>query len=200
MIIDDRQKDAITEVINIAFGRAADSLSQITGQRVLLEVPKISILPISQLVEALSEYVKGELVTIHQIFTGTVSGDAMLLLDYQSALELNNLLSEETLKIERITGSARDILTEVGNIILNACLGTFSNLLHFKILFSVPRLQLSELDTMMNSIVIGQEEIRYAMVVTAKFRVKDNEVGGYMIIVLGVASLDVLINAIDKLG
>lgn len=200
MLIDDKQKDAITEVINIAFGRAADSLSKITGQRVLLEVPKISIFPMSQLVEALSEYVKEELVTIHQIFTGTVTGDAMLLLDYQSALNLNNLLSEETLKIDRITGSARDILTEVGNIVLNACLGTFSNVLQFKILFSVPRLQLSELDAMMNSIVIGQEEIRYAIVITTKFKVKDSEVSGYMIIILGVASLDVFINAVDNLG
>jgi chemotaxis protein CheC len=32
------QEDALTEVINIGFGRAAASLSKLTGQRVQLEV------------------------------------------------------------------------------------------------------------------------------------------------------------------
>ena len=35
------QQDALVEVINIGFGRAAASLSKLTGQRVELEVPQI---------------------------------------------------------------------------------------------------------------------------------------------------------------
>ena len=33
------QQDALVELLNIGFGRAGASLSQLTGQRVLLEVP-----------------------------------------------------------------------------------------------------------------------------------------------------------------
>ena len=40
------QHDALVELLNIGFGRAAASLSQLTGHRVLLEVPQVSVHPI----------------------------------------------------------------------------------------------------------------------------------------------------------
>ena len=54
MILTDEQRDALLEVINIAFGRAAASLSELTGQRVLLTVPKAAICPIHELVEKIA--------------------------------------------------------------------------------------------------------------------------------------------------
>ena len=39
------QQDALKELLNIGFGRAAASLSQLTGHRVLLDVPAVSIHP-----------------------------------------------------------------------------------------------------------------------------------------------------------
>ena len=43
------QEDALIELLNIGFGRAAASLSQLTGHRVLLEVPHVTIHPIDEL-------------------------------------------------------------------------------------------------------------------------------------------------------
>ena len=43
------QRDALTELINIGFGRAAASLSRLTGYRVLLDVPSVSIHPMERL-------------------------------------------------------------------------------------------------------------------------------------------------------
>ena len=42
------QQDALIELLNIGFGRAAASLSQLTGHRVLLEVPQVTIHPIDE--------------------------------------------------------------------------------------------------------------------------------------------------------
>ncbi len=47
------QEDALIEVINIGFGRAAASLSKLTGQRVQLEVPHIAMCPIDELSDRL---------------------------------------------------------------------------------------------------------------------------------------------------
>ena len=74
------QMDALVELINIAFGRAAASLSTLTGQRVLLDVPRVVVQPIDKLYEALDNLVDTDLATVHQIFTGPVAGDALLLL------------------------------------------------------------------------------------------------------------------------
>ena len=49
------QQDALIELLNIGFGRAAAALSELTGHRVVLEVPEVSIHPIAALAPALRE-------------------------------------------------------------------------------------------------------------------------------------------------
>ncbi|MEM5786768.1 MAG: hypothetical protein AAGU11_05575, partial [Syntrophobacteraceae bacterium] len=93
-----------------------------------------------------------------------------------------------------------EILTEVGNILLNACLGTFGNILQVHISFSVPRIQVNALNSLMDSLQIGAEELQYALVVSTSFNLRDSAVGGYLVLVHGVSSLDRLIEAVEKLG
>ena len=199
MLLTEEQIDALTELINIGFARTATSLSELTGYRVMLEVPQVSIHPIRELAPKLATFVEGEVATVQQIFTGPVSGNALLLLNYDGAVMLTDLLTPPgNPHTHRLDASAAEVLTEVGNILLNACLGMFGNLLQIQISFSVPRLHLEALDGLLHSLVIGKDELRYAMVVYTAFHLRDNEVNGYLVMVLGVASLDCLIQAIDK--
>ena len=200
MKLNERQTDALTELINIAFSRAASSLSQITGHRVLVEVPRLSIHPMPELSSILEKFMGADIATVHQIFTGSVSGDALLVLNSDGAKTLSSLLTDQQVRGKKLDASAREVLTEVGNILLNACLGTFGNILQMRIQFSVPRLHVHELGDMLTSLGIGKEEMRYALVITAQFKVRDSEVSGYLVIVLGVSSLDRLIKEIEKLG
>lgn len=200
MKLNDRQTDALAELINIAFSRAASSLSQITGHRVLVEVPKLSVHPMDELSTILKNLMGVDIATVHQIFTGSVSGDAFLVLNADGAKTLSHLLTDQQTLGKKLDSSAREVLTEVGNILLNACLGTFGNMLQMRIQFSVPRLHVHELGDMLTSLVIGKEEMRYALVIAAQFKVRDSEVSGYLVIVLGVSSLDLLIKEIEKLG
>jgi len=196
--LSDQQKDALSEVINIAFARTAASLSELTGYRVLLDVPNVAIFPIDQLSAALAEFLPAEVATVHQVFTGPVTGDALLLLNYEGAITLADLLTDERLKSDRLNTSSREVLTEVGNILLNACLGMFGNLLRVHVSFSVPRLHLETLDALLRSLVIGSEGLRYALVVYTAFRMRDSSVKGYLVIALSVASLDRLIQEAEK--
>ena len=197
MELNERQIDALTELINIGFARTAGSLSDLTGERVILDVPEVSIHPIHELHNALAGFVSGEIATVHQIFSGPVAGDALLLLDHEGAVVLTNLLAREPAVIPRLDASAREVLTEVGNILLNACLGMFGNMLKVQVSFSVPRLHLESLSSVLKSLIIGKEELRYALVVYTTFRMRDSEVTGYLVIVLGVASLDRLIREVE---
>lgn len=199
MLLTEDQKDALTELINIGFARTATSLSELTGYRVMLEVPQVSIHPISELSSKLATFVQGEVATVQQIFTGPVSGNALLLLNYEGAVTLTDLLTPPgSPNTHRLDSSAAEVLTEVGNILLNACLGMFGNLLQIQISFSVPRLHLEALDGLLHSLVIGKDELRYAMVIYTAFHIRESAVDGYMVMVLGVASLDCLIQAIDR--
>ena len=192
------QHDALIELLNIGFGRAAASLSELTGHRVLLEVPHVSIHPIEELAATLRELVDDQVATVHQIFSGPVGGDALLVLDFKAAGMLKELLTSEPPLPLSIDASGREVLTEVGNILLNACLGTFGNILHVQVSFSVPHLNLDTLHAVMQSLLINREGLRYALVVHAGFRLRDAEVRGYLVIVLSVASLDRLIRAVEQ--
>jgi chemotaxis protein CheC len=191
------QQDALIELLNIGFGRAGASLSELTGQRVILEVPEVSIHQIQALKPALERLGMSDVASVHQIFSGPVAGDALLVLNHSAAVALKQLLTDEPPLPLALDGSAREVLAEVGNILLNACLGTFGNLLQVQVSFSVPQLSLDTLHTVLESLMINREGLRYALVVHAGFRLREAEVMGYLVIVLSVASLDRLIRSVE---
>ncbi len=198
MILTDDQKDAVTELVNIAFSRTAAALSELTGNRVDLAVPDVSAHPIAELPPALGRFVHGEVATVHQIFGGPVSGDAFLLLDIAGAARLVNVLADAGAPTTQMGASAKEVLAEVGNILLNACLGVFGDLLQVRFTFTVPRLHLDSLNSMLGSLEIGGHEIRHALLIGARFRVRATEVTGCMVMVLGVTSLDRFVEAIEE--
>jgi chemotaxis protein CheC len=193
----ERQSDALTELINIAFARTGAALSELTGHRVVLNLPEVAVYQTSELREALGKFVPGDVASIHQVFAGPIAGDALLLLNYKGAVQLTDLLTDEERPSNHLDESAREVLTEVGNILLNACLGMFGNLLNVRVTFSVPRLHLETLNDLIASIVTDKTEMQYALVIYTAFQIRDSSVKGFLVIVLSVASLDRLIQEVD---
>jgi chemotaxis protein CheC len=193
----ERQSDALSELINIAFARTGAALSELTGHRVVLNPPEVAVYETKELGGALAKFVPGDVASIHQVFAGPVAGDALLLLNYEGAVHLTDLLTDEHKTSIYLDESAREVLTEVGNILLNACLGMFGNLLNVHVTFSVPRLHLETLDELLASLTNGKTDLHYALVVYTAFQIRDSSVKGYLVIVLSVASLDRLIQEVD---
>jgi chemotaxis protein CheC len=191
------QTDALTELINIAFGLTASKLSEISGQRVFLDAPVISIHPVDDLAKELESFVTGEVASIHQVFTGAFSGDAILFLNYEGAIRLSNLLVDESMRSERLDSGNSEVLTEVGNMLLSACLGVFGNLLEVRVSFSVPLLHLDSLKSLLASITIGSDGLRHAVVVATSFRIRKEDVAGQLAIVLAASSLERLIHSVE---
>lgn len=197
MMLTTDQQDAVTELVNIGFSRTAAALSDLTGDRVELNVPEVAAYPIDQLRSALSRYVTGDVATIHQIFGGPVSGDAFMLLDVNGAAKLVSLLANAEAPTTQLGSSDKEVLAEIGNILLNASLGVFGDLLQVRFTFAVPRLQLESLGSMVASLTVGNDEIRHALLVGAKFVIRNSDVTGCLVLVLGVTSLERFITEVD---
>lgn len=197
MKLTEHQSDALSELINIAFARTGAALSELTGHRVVLNPPEVAVYRTQQLRGALAKFVPGDVASIHQVFGGPVAGDALLLLNYDGAVQLTDLLTDGHQPSNYLDESAREVLTEVGNILLNACLGMFGNLLNVHVTFSVPRLHLETLDELIASTTSDKTEMHYALVVYTAFQIRDSSVKGFLVIVLSVDSLDRLIQEID---
>jgi chemotaxis protein CheC len=209
MILKPNQRDALTEIINIGCGQAARSLGLMVNRRVVLEAPTLDIVPLTELESALSEMGDSNLLTVHQLFTGTMSGDMMLLFEADSVPRLFKLVSEQHPSIlsaeEHGSIDSRkpdyyESLTELGNILLGAFAGSFGNLLHVQIRFAVPKLHKVSLISMLDSLMVGYEELRYAVVVKIYFRLMEDDIESRMLIVMGIASLEELFKAIAEQG
>jgi chemotaxis protein CheC len=198
MILTDRQKDALGEFINIAFSRTASSLSEITGQRVLLDVPTVEIYPIHEVATNLARFLPGEVASIHQPFDGAISGDAFLILNYEGAVRLTDLLTDGNTPQTQLDESSREVLTEVGNILLNACLGMFGNVLRVKVNFSVPGLHLESVEQLIDTLQNERDGLQYAIIVYTSFRIRETAVTGYLVLVLSIVSLSRLVEEIGN--
>jgi chemotaxis protein CheC len=192
------QKDAVTELVNIAFSRTAAALSGLVENRVELTVPEVETHPIEDLLPALKKFTHGDVATVHQIFGGPVAGDALLLFDAGGAARLVDLLTGTGSGSAPLGAPGQEVLSEVGNILLGACLGVFGDLLQVRFTFAVPHMHLESLTQMLDSLEIGRAELRHALLVGARFRIRASEVTGCMVLVLGVTSLERFIHAVEE--
>lgn len=188
------QKDGLTELINIGYGRAAGVLSELTGYRISLEVPQVTIHDIDVIAPMLEKILKAPVASVNQVFSGPVSGSALLILDGPSALAMSRLLGDDKYTPTELDTNAKEIITEVGNIVLNACLGVFGNLLQVQVNFAVPHLAIDHVSRVLELVTDqSKEPLKYGLMIHTRFQVKAADVTGYLVIVLGVTSLDRLL-------
>lgn len=193
------QKDALTELINIGYGRAANALSELTGYRVVLEVPQVAVHEIEQVSPLLERVMNGEVAAVNQVFSGPIAGNALLLLEEEAAVVLSRLFDHERAPTRGFDASAREVITEIGNILLNACLGVFGNLLNVQVAFAVPRLHVETVDHLVDSLTTeAKEKLNYALMIQTRFSLRTSDVSGYLIIILGVTSLDRLMRELEN--
>jgi chemotaxis protein CheC len=199
MILDEFETDALGELFNVGLNRAAASLSEITSQRIVVEMPRLVICPIEDIEASLAELVGGELATVHQGFGGAVAGDAVLLLEQHDAAALTSLMTAgEAALGGALDESAREVLAEIGNIVLGACLSGFGDMLQRPVSFSVPRIHIESLKGILRSlIVVDSHEVQYAVIAATQFRLSELAVEGYLIVAVGVQSLERISHALS---
>ena len=191
--------DALTELFNIGLHKAAASLSELTGQRIIVDLPRLWVCPIDETHVRLRELIEGELATVHQVFMGSVSGDAVLVLEYENASRLAALLTHGDVAMGgRLDQSAREVLAEVGNVILSSCLSAFGDMLHVAVSFSVPRIHVESLEGLLRSLKVESDEMHYTLLAATRFRLTEGEVGGYLMIAVGISSLDLISKALAE--
>ena len=191
--------DALTELFNIGLHKAAASLSELTGQRILVDLPRLWVCPIEETHARLRELMQGELATVHQVFMGNMTGDAVLVLEYENASRLAALLTHgDVAGNGRLDQSAREVLAEVGNVILSSCLSAFGDMLHVAVSFSVPRIHVESLEGLLRSLKVERDEMHYTLLAATRFRLTEGEVGGYLLIAVGIASLELISKALAE--
>jgi len=69
-------------------------------------------------------------------------------------------------------------------------------MLHVSVTFSVPRIHVESLEGMLRSIKVESNELQYTLLAATRFRLTEGEVGGYLMIAVGIASLELISEAL----
>jgi chemotaxis protein CheC len=138
-IIGALERDAVEEILNIAIGQAAASLSKMVRDKISLSVPFIEFLPPREAAERLDSATGGaESVAVRQHFATLFSGNILLIFPERSSLDLVRSMLGDTVPMDSLSELEQEALMEVGNVILNACLGSLANQLDLAIESSLP--------------------------------------------------------------
>ena len=199
MNITAEQQEALSELINIGFGRAAATLSVLIGQRVLLETPRVELLSIPELKLFFVPLSNGNEIIVEQVFKGALAGNTLLFMDTQSISILVDLLSGGPGAEHQITEYDREAMLETGNILLNSYIGSFGNLLKTHITFSVPDLCEESLNDLLLHYESGDPQSICSLLVKTEFHFTNRSIDGYIILIVDTASLEALLHAIENL-
>lgn len=196
------QLDTLRELINIGFGKAAVALSGIANCRIMLRVPEVQILPLSEIPLTIHEQygTSQTCYVVEQIFTGRFSGSALLFIPGSHISSLSRGYSP--VQTAKATGVGEQMLmedaaTETGNIVMESCTGTLADLLNCHITFRPPHLVDPGTGPALMAVKIEQEGSTGILCRTA-YGFGQDEAPGFLFIALSGASLAWLQDALDN--
>jgi len=130
-----QQSNTIEEVLNIGLGRAAMSLSSIVGDEVLLSASGIHLSNINtgQALDLIKKSTTGNVVSVSQHVAGDIEALALVVFSEVDAIEIVHRMILKNALVEVATDYEHEVMSEVGNIILNACISAASSMLHLSL-------------------------------------------------------------------
>ena len=207
-MLNEAQKDVLTELVNVYVGHAASLLSEMTGQEILLRVPELYLMPEGDSeLDNLSRqnvFAQRHVVSSSISFSHGMHGKAFLIFPaVQAKFLVNACLGEpmpanKELSARELLDTDIDVLREIANVILNSVMGGFGNLLDTSLEYSIPEVELlfiSEKDNQ-ETLLTNRAHI---LVLRTDFSLSEGEIAGIMLIAFSLSSLTLLLNKLDSM-
>lgn len=200
-ILSELQIDAFKEIINIAFGDAATSLSEVIELHATLNVPEIKIMHSKELREFVNTAFNdgGDLHIVEQHYTSKFKGIAYLVFSRNSGKLFISLLEKysEIPANMPINLLEKETLTEVGNIIIGACISKIAELLSDVVSYLPPRYIDGKYlyEDIPRNFFDGKG---YAVILKTVFQFEKADVTGFLFLLINMDSIEKIKEAADK--
>jgi len=189
------QLDALREVSNMGAGHAATALSQMTGQKIMISVPHLTISKLEDVpnqIEAREEPVAAVLMKM----LGDLTGLTLLVFSQQTALQVAGLMMRKpATTLGEIEQSA---LKEAGNILSAAYLNALSEFMGMILMPSPPTLVIDMSDAVLNDTYLEvAQQSEYVFCVESEFELMESNerLRGFFLLMPDVGSLNAILRA-----
>jgi chemotaxis protein CheC len=194
----DYQLDVLKELVNVGVGKAAASLNEMLESHIELEVPSITLFQFENLEAGPDGFGDGEVSCVQLNFRGAFNGSAALVFPPLSAVKLVAALTGEDPRAPSLNAVMAGTLNEVGNILINAVIGTIGNMLAKPFDFSLPDYFEGRLEDLLNP--GAQTAGLTVLLIRTCFWVQDRQVEGNIFLIFEIGFFDALMTIIEELG
>jgi len=182
--------DAVAEVLNVGMGSAAAALSEMINEEVKLSVPGVEFVSRLHATEIIAAKAKTCVSGVHQNFHGAFGGDAMLLFPEQQSLQLvRAVLQQDNLALEELTGMEQEAMTEIGNVILNACLCSMADMFGQQMHGDIPEFVQGPLKQVFSAEGALEHTEAIVLLLNMDFAVDTKNIQGYVTFLMDVDSV-----------
>ncbi len=188
------QRDALQEIANIGMGQAGSSIAKIWGEFVSLSIPRIAHIDRQGIPAMLSRFVGDETVNaVRQAFHGQLRGEVIVVFSGGRSDQLAELMGYE----EADSVEEQELLLDVANILVGACLGSIAETLEADIGFSAPSVM--GLDVSPAQLIRPEELIAgRALFLEVRFTLEKKSFASHLIVLMPADEILVLGRALDK--
>jgi len=196
------QKDVLTEILNIQIGAAANILSEMVDQKVILSVPELELVTGSTLeldgvkYQQIADMTDAIATTIS--FEGEFNGTSAIVIPQDKASSLVNVClgGDPDQDIDVLSHEYADVIKEISNIILNSLLGELGNIMDVKLTYT--SLQVGSSIELLDARDTLPQDPKILVLYTSFF-LTNSQVRGVVLIALSPASYDMLVDRIDRM-
>lgn len=194
-ILSEEQRDALQEVANIGMGQAGASIATILDEFVQLSIPRILILRPEEIGEAIGTAVGGGAVSaVRQAFHGHLRGEAIVIYGHQRCNDLAELMGYEA---DLDPATEHELLLDVTNVLVGACLGGIAEQLKTDVGFSAPSVAA---DRVSAADLIRAEEVKStcALFLEVNFKLEQRSFACHLIMLMPEAEIVSVGAAVDR--
>ena len=192
--------DALRETASIGAGHAATALSQMTGSRIMITVPRITISALEEVPRQI-EHGEEPIAAVMMQMLGDLTGRSLLVFPRPTALRLAQLMLRRPPDPNAPFGDLeQSALKEAGNILSGAYLNALSEFLGLMLLPSPPSLVVDMSTAVLTTAYAAfgaEKDVLFA--VETQFLVDgsgQDHLRGYFLLLPDLASLRVILRAI----
>lgn len=189
--LDELERDALTELVNIGVSRAAASLRKMVHKQVLLSVPSVEVVTRKSAAALIGQRESENLIAVQQEFDGPFSGRALLIFPESNGLRLVRAIVGDEMGEDELVEMEAEALAETGNVILNGCLGSMANMLQKSLKMSIPDVKRGNSASLFH---VGTEDTTegFVLFLYINFSVRDRDIRGYIAMIMDLPSLEIL--------
>ncbi|SFV16318.1 chemotaxis protein CheX [Pseudoduganella namucuonensis] len=192
MTLTELQHDALVEIFNIGVGQAAASMSGIVNEEVTMSVPSISFLNRAEAAALLGGKNKQDqgqrICGVSQHYEGAFQTEAILMFPEDKSLEIVRLMVGESVPLEQLTEMEQEAMSEIGNIILNSCVGTLANIFQRELEGSLPVYHVGTSEEILSASGSAAEAV--VLMLHIDFILEMHQIHGYVAFILDISALN----------